>query len=334
MSYTTGSADSYLDLLGKIKSIAEAQGWVTRSWGNGIWLVSSADGNANYSVTVVNTDAQPFWGYNSMGPCIAISNCKSLNPNLGPWAQPGQDFASGKESRTAILYFGINGPFAKYHAFVTSQYIHVVVEAITGTFGHIVMGNIDKDGAVYDGGSYNAASQVYRSVNNEAPASDSSNGNGLGGPFAMFPFTNRYPYYSASRIRIENVDNLGSPSCDNFYSVGQNYEGTSIGPWNAGWTSDGYFAEHPDSGLVAGSANTLGGNTMMIPAAIYHFGAQGRIRYMGVIPDHAVCDMKFLAPGDVVTYGTDEWMVFPTFRKGTQSASSTLNAGVAYRLRR
>lgn len=338
MSYTTGSADSYADLLAKIRVIGEAAGWVTKAANATGWVVSSADGNANYVVAIVSSNDStntPFWNYNSFGPCIAVSNCKSIDVGASLWNQPGQDFRDGKDSHTACLCFGngVAGPFAKFYAFATDQYIHVVVEAITGTFGHLLMGNLDKDGAVYDGGSYNGATQCYRPVNSDITQSDST-GNGLSQPFALYPFSYRYPYNSASRVRVENVDNIGVNKCDVFYDTSGTTEGVALGPWASGWNSNGYLSTHPDCGLVEASANNLGGNTMMIPTAIYHYGAQGRLRYIGVIPDQAVCNMQFLAPGDIITYGTDEWQVFPVLRKGTDSLNGTLNAGVAYRIRR
>ena len=251
------------------------------------------------------------------------------------WNQPGQDFRTGKESKTAIFTFRIAGPYVRYWAFATGQYIHVVVEGISGTFGHILFGQIDKDGAVFDGGAYNAASFNYRPINDDGTVNDGTQ-NGISGNYAMYPFSSKYPFYAASRIRVQNVDNLVAPSADNFLNVGSDttVEGSAIGPWLSGRSDLGYNQYHPDSGLVAASANELGGNTMIVRAAIYHWGAQQRTRYIVVIPDHAVCNMQFVAPGDILTFGNDEWMVFPAYRKGTVGYTSSLNAGVAYRLRR
>lgn len=344
MSYTTGSADSYQDLLLKIKSIAVAAGWVTLAddSAGSYWVCQDAAGTGRFILRNITSDENTnIYSYSQNGPAMMVSGFTGTwDSSRGFYNQVGQDFLNTRyaSNKVCLLHFEqYAGPFAKYYAFVGAAYIHIVIEVVTGTFAHLMIGTLDKDGTTYDGGQYCQASFYYYSVTTNQDSSNSIAGNGMSGLYSAYPFSGKYPYYSQQFLRVENVDDAASPAWDYFYSTqgsdatyGQR---TAFGlGYTLGYTQSYGEFNHPMAGLVGASNNALNNSTMLVPHSIYHQGAQSRFRYLGLVPDQAVCNMAFLAAGDVLTFGEEEWMVFPCYRKGTVTRDSTLNIGYAFKI--
>lgn len=345
MSYTTGSADSYQDLLLKIKALAVAAGWTTLAddSAGSYWVGQDAAGTGRFILRNITSDENiNVHYYSQYGAAMMISGFTGTwDASKGFYNQTGQDFLNTRitQTRACLLHFSTYaGPFAKYYAFVGATYIHVVIEVVTGTFAHLFLGTLNKDGAVYDGGQYCAASYYYWSVTTDMDgATSNAQGNGINGMYMNYPFSSKYPYYAQSFLRVENVDDAGSPAWDYFFST-QGTDATygqrtayGLG-FTLGYNQSYGDTNHPMAGLVGASNNALNSSTMLVPHSIYHQGAQARFRYVGLVPDHAVCNMAFLAAGDILTFGEEEWQVFPCYRKGTVLRDATLNIGYAFKI--
>jgi hypothetical protein len=213
-----------------------------------------------------------------------------------------------------------------------------VLEITAGTFGHFMVGNLDKEGAAYTGGQYTAASFYSTKLSPDT----NFEGNGLAAAtFGGYPFDNtRYPYYTTSHLRVENVDNRGALAAATSMNV-STVEGTFISlattlyqdqPTVPGVNLYRGGLAHPSAGLVAVSANTLNNSTLLVPQSLIYLAAEGRYRPVGRVPDMCTCDMKNLAPGDILTFGSDRWMVFPAYRKGLHPVYTSLTLGYAYRI--
>lgn len=307
MAYFTGTANNPADLVGKIAAhLGTVSGWVTDRLNASDWCFHNADGywSAAWDTTglyvVGNTGFDNAQGYN---------------------AQPGRSSLNTPAvtyDRTPTVTNLTAGPYTKYHLFATAQYWHLVLEVSAGVFRHCMVGTLDKMGIPYTGGQYLTAMFSY-------------SGQWLNHSYASFPFDGGHGTQSgvglSGRIRCDNVDGRPSPDWPVFASNSEAGEprAMGIGRGGIGWQY------HPDSIRVAYSANNLTESPLVIPCTIYVQAAQSRMRLIGQVRDFGVLNIRDVAAGDVITVGTDEWMVFPIMARGPTGVSDTGHAGYAYK---
>ena len=321
MAYITGSADSLADLLNKIKNAAESVGWVTNRYTAGVeWFFRNADASSFFQMRIRQGADNNYANYD----CMFITGAKGYDSSKD-WAnQPGSNLLQTLNSGPVTKFRPwLAGPFTRYHAFVGASYIHVAVEVMAGTYCYIMVGDLDKDETVYTGGQY-VAGHFY----NNDPSADlgtSSSQNGINSSYRMFPFDNAYPYYSNSFIHTGSIDDMG----EDFWAVcsvpgSGDVQGRAI-------TMGIGAQEHPNAGLLYASYNALNDSTMLVPATKFVFGSQGRLRYIGKMRDFAFCQITGMAPGDVLKFGDEEWIVFPPYRIGTNSYRTSVDQGYAFK---
>jgi len=302
MAYFIGTADSLQDLLNKVAAHAQTLGWTTDRRSDDEWCCHNGEG---------------FWSI-------------KLKPATGDWElcgntgfdtaaswdnQPGNSrLNTAYPTRTKATRFALgNGPYSRYHLFATRRYLHLQVEIASGSYRPMMIGTLDRRGLAYQGGQYVCGCYIdtgYKTLNyyrHEYPF-DSYGG---------------YSSNSEGRIRIAGVDEL--PEWFRFYYSASEYRAIGLGR--------GYYDSfHPASLLVESSANALNGETILTPCSIYIFGKQERTRYIGDVPDFAVCRMDYLAAGERIVAGSDEWIVLPLIQRGEDSQDYSGMVGYAYRV--
>lgn len=319
MAYSTGTVNSYSDLLTKLKALAEAQGWVSASYAENDELrLQSAAGDQFYTFKRISNDTLGnlvSYPYSTYGECIAILGSTSFSSGAAWNAQPGNSRDNGVlTSVVTLLRIGTTGPWVKYHAFVTATYIHMVVEIVTGMFGHLMVGILDKQGLSYSGGQYVAASFLPIPPTPDVTTS-AANANGIAAPYVSYPFTTAYPYYTTTKMHLTGIDSEAANAWQSSGNPSNAGQGQIYGMGGlTGYTGYGFM--HPEALYIAGTPNSIDASTMLLPHRVYYSGAQSRLRFVGQVPDQFVCDMSYLTAGDIVTFGDDEYMVFPTYRKG------------------
>jgi len=290
MSYFTGTANDPADLLLKLKSHAESIGWMTDRSSASEWCCHNHAG---------------YWSMEAKDNRLDLCGNTGFDAALSWHEQPGSSKLHHEHYNKQSLtwYYLGAGPFVTFHLFATIDYLHVVTEVASGQFRPLFIGSLNKRGIVYEGGHYICAMAPYN-------YSD----------FNLYTNWNFYPFDSVSGeswtnsyIRVDGQDGAPSPDWLSFHSQGTSRYAIGLG---RGYRNNTY---HPSSLLVYTAANALTGGTLLIPCTIYTSGAQSRTRFIGEVPDFAVCRMDYLAPGDTVTVGSDNWRVFPPAQRGADS---------------
>lgn len=196
-----------------------------------------------------------------------------------------------------------NGEQGAYWFFGTSTYLHAVWRRPTGLYVHLQIGTLDKKGMNYSGGQYTQANGIFYNVAQKyTPVWGDSD-------------------YNDPALRLSGFDT---------------FTGIMVHPYGLG---NGRFARHPDNALVAASANAFTGDTVLVPNRVMAEGSNRRRWYVGETPDFAVVSMFFCNPEQILTYGAEEWQVFPCYKKGRLGDNSipsqwSTDIGYAYRVRR
>lgn len=307
MAYQTGTAGSILDLLDKLRRFGESAGWTTTAYNATTWAFSSSTGG-NFTL---RQGAAP----NGVDTLNLYGSTANIPGVLEPRAHPDESVGYAPVNSTQPAFDPASGgPYTRYHFFGTPQYLHVVLEVQAGAFAHMHIGTLDKRGMEYVGGEYLQA-QKWRYAHNDIRRVDQNpTGN----------FTNVYtpPMYqrgSANRVRVGGFDGLPAVSWN------YNIRGLGKGPFSQ---------MHFDWALAAACRCEYMRKPIIVPNRILLDASPRRIRMLGQTPDFGITDIGRNAPGDIIVFGEDEWMVFPIYRKGPEMYNYSMNAAFAYLLRK
>lgn len=311
MAYQTGAASSPADLLAKLRSFAEEVGWTTTAANASVWAFRSAQGG-DFTIRISSTTPQDAWElHGSTGNIVGV---------LDPKQQPGDSVSQGLRGNVAAYFVpGSGGPYTRYHFFGTLQYLHVALEIQSGVFGHAFVGTLDKKGMNYSGGQYLQGSYfryphgtIFQTVN-------SPYGNWTTfGPTA--PWSSRQ---TLGAVRVGGFAGFPDPYWMN------NTLGIGKGP---------YSNYHPDQALTASCKSNYLRKPLIVPNRVLvpqlPVTLDSRLIPLGDVPDFGITDISRNAPGDVLLFGQDEWMVFPAYRRGPEHWNYSVDVGYAYLLRR
>lgn len=311
MSYHTGTALDMSQVKGAILAAATANSWtIMRDNGPNFALRSPAGNNWAFRIAQGADDAKlggvptnpSETAYIPLNGGIYVYTPTSLDSSMPVWQQPG---ASGDRPNTGGWFnMGRAGPYVRYHVFGGPEYIHAVVEVQNKVFAHLHIGNLDKPGMSYVGGQYTQLSSYQRTLYEGYMRLESK-------------------YTCPWGTEGDQVPINGGTLADNYTSQRNLVKAANLpdrpGLWAWG-TRDtcaigrGGTSYHFDQGLVRASANDMTGDTLIVPVRPFVSVGQRRLVPLGVAPDVGVCDMRFIAPGESVFYGQEEWMVFPIIR--------------------
>jgi len=310
MAYQTGTANNPNDLLDKVRVFAIGQGWTVNSWavrsdggGAGGWCLALQKGDLHVALY---TDLTTPAGDNP-GQYIGGYLFPTWSSAHGNMAQPNKSHNIATNGLGASAY-------TAYHLFGGAEHVHVVVEINPGTYKHFGFGRLRRLGAYNTGGyvymsNWHMSSSLrsdFMSVNHAVP-------------FDAYPYNT--PIYSYSTIVRADSDSI-SPRyiyCPESHSTQNNMmcgirDGNETLP------------------ILQCPASSITGRAVLWPILTSARRISGLFSSIGQPPDMRWVRLDYLNPGDTLTLGTDEWMVFPIIRKnGGVGEVNSGTYGIAYR---
>lgn len=295
--YETGTATGPADLITKLITFATTNGWAVNTPASGKVFTK---GGMYFGV---NWDTDDVWVCGATG----YSAGSAWN------AQPGASASQCDSNNMA-------GPYLAYHFFTGAapDYLHVVVETTAGIFRHFVMGSLAKHGA-FTGGEYIGAAYWHMTV-----VSAGVTPNHPDNPYHAVPF-DAYSYLGASANRAAvraDIDAKSNNWMQFYYPsfYGGNYAKGVVRGQNQGLLES----------LHERSPSEFNQITPLLPMLICGERPSTMSSPLGYVPDMRYVNMTNFTPGDTVTIGADQWMVFPLIQKTAtwdNASSSTPSSG-------
>lgn len=307
MAYQTGLATSAADLIDKLRVFGEAIGWVTNRSSGGTWYLRNASSTLFFAMEAsTGQTAQHDNASGNIPAGRAIYFLSSTSYSTGTLLQqPGYAYRSPVSGRQlpALEFRAAPSGSDRYWFFGTTDYLHVVWRLPGSTYYHMQIGRLDKKGMNYAGGDYAQGTGVYWD--------SSGDWSSLWGEAT----------YNRNGVRLGGFD-VFTGLMEPVLGVGS-----------------GRYSAHPDNALVAASANAFTGDTILVPNRLLVLGSNSRRWYIGETPDFAVVSLMYCNPEQILTYGAEEWQVFPNFMKGNigtanPNRTGSGDTGYAFRLRR
>ena len=274
MAYETGTASGPADLINnRLTAFAIAQGWT---------VTTLADGNKSIHKGDAYFSFLPGTDY------IFIHGNTSVDAGANWDAQPGKNTHYAAVSNCA-------GPFIAYHFFAGADYIHCVIEVSAGVFSNFSFGTLEKAGT-YTGGQYFAATRWYDNANYR-------NYPNTGYHAVMFDSTST-TYNRSGAVRADGVQGrTWHHNCYDNASGSLTNESKGTVRQNSIWGQS--------HNLAMKSPSTFNNGTPLVPIMIFISDSDYKATLAGRPQDIRAVNMQNLAPGETITLGADEWMVFP-----------------------
>lgn len=316
MAYETGVATGVIDLLAKIRGLADDVGWTIDRDDPEELALHHAD--AGYFTLLATPEEGDIQTDSNPAPYISIWGQTGFDAGAAHDAQPGS--SAGNYGRTNAL----RGPFTAYHLFVTTQYIHCAIEIVPGEFAHFHLGLLNKTGG-YTGGEYvTGTSWFYALVNDNYNYDALSNRHnapfdGMGyyadGQGALRLDTDGY----AAEWGKFTYNNSGAPSI-------------AWGPARLGNNQD----RSPYTFYWLSTPNTVNAVSPLAPVLVAFLLRNTKTFLAGAPADLRIVNMRNLTPGETITIGADEWLCFPIKKRGLErlGPDHEVNSGIfgfAYR---
>lgn len=221
----------------------------------------------------------------------------SMYLRLSPSATIYADSDSTK-SRTTGLW----GPFTAYHIFCDTDYLQVVVEVsplVYAHFGYIM----HQDKWNYGGGeciygtcwNYNYNANQYYNYRTKATDAQHSR-----------PFDQNGHYGTLSTIVRCDLEGVSPRYFRHYYGITNNF---MLGGYPVG---DKAMLNNGVN--ITYSPNNMNGIEVLMPI-INGVRLSDKTRIIGRVPNMRSVNITNRAPGEVINYGSDEWMVFPIKKK-------------------
>ena len=318
MAYQTGQFTDPVDLLQKLITLLQANGWtVNMNQMVGAHCrahVQNADVCINLFAAVGNASGYNPWAFNlSTSPSVS-SGALHLYMSSGydsgaAWNnQPGKilgkDSANAIGSAMKLIASGSN----TYHFFLNATNITIVAERVSGFWQHLGGGELQKTGS-YNGGLFFFGTCLGYSVyntNSDAPAK-----------VPMGCGTNQnYSYMSSGFVRAD-VDSYVNRWLSLSDSITQNYYYGITGR-NAYSSANGGF---PPPNLIAGhngiserATSSVTGQISLLPVRLFAVrdASPGGCSLLGTVPGIFDCQHGYSA-GTIITMGADTYVLFPNF---------------------
>ena len=315
MSYQTGTATDVDDLMAKLSTFAQANGWTEDKAVAGSGDGSSSETYLSKGVTFVIFDAQLTGGNNVYhGVSQALDH-----PHLDVYVATGHNGANSASTQPGTsLHVETNWllpNMTAYHFFTDSaeEYLHVVVETTANEFRHIHVGLLEKIGA-YDGGQYNqgtgwwqGAIQIDNPVDFQHGVPWTKTGNGAG--FHQFVRAN-VDGFSWKRSNFASAEGWIPP----LRHAGQ------------GELLDNFF-DMRSTGLNA-QPNSFNSTVILFPIPVYIIRSATQRAPIGKPFDLRCANIKNVAPGTEISFGGDDWLIFPFVEKKSPEIQDELpNSG-------
>lgn len=321
MAYETGAASGMEDLLGKLSTFAQADGWTQDVF----------DIVTNKHLALSKSTVHVQFKYDTTTGHIAIYQSTAYS-GAAPGSQTNDsgsgDYSGAVNVGRRITSIG-NLAYPAYYFFSGNNYIHVALEFQPGIYRHFCFGELVKIGT-WTGGAYCGGHVL--SVGSEHDIWATTNA------FLLDGMTNTGTLDFQSTIHMEGMPDQAVGG--KWGAFGSHTQG------NAGIDKAG-VARMPVLGGIRGglleaaygwfAANPANGFIPMLPIACYlrKTTVNPEIwRLLGYMPDTRMVNITFINPGEEVTLGADVWKFFPWIRKGDSPAPAgqdwSGHMGIAY----
>jgi len=342
MAYQTGTASDQTDLLSKLSTFAQANGYVEDYY-------SGANKHLSLSRSADNVYVSFMWdGVDQIGMFQALGYSGANDEE--PWNQAddsgngNSDFDAFPDRGRQVSRIGA-GSYTAYHffAYTNPHNIFVVLEFSPGLYRHFGFGKIDKEGT-WTGGAW-CAGHLWNWAGFTAFGAyplPSHNGHTVLMDGALVPGTTYYGTY--------NTDSGGTLHC----------EGLPNQPAGGRWGhSVDYQTDDADVGQDRGSTDRIrigggcrkgaalaqfgaflpdlsNGFIPIIPHEVFYMDADGGDDgwyYLGRMHNIGHIHLHGIDPAQELTVGADTWIAFPTVRKSNIGGinQESENSGLIYK---
>lgn len=304
MAYETATANNATDLLDKLRTFAIANGWTVTYWSPRVtdpsnqWLILQQAG------CIVSYFVEPISGDSAFpGPSLHSNLITAFDGSKPETQQPGIS------SRVTTNY--LVGPFQSYHFFAgtgrNGPYIYVVVETGAGVFKHFGFGIIDKQGEFENGAFLHGSNwDMDYQFNSTNYRGDPDNA------YHAYPWDSG-GQYQGTVVRADR--DAVSPA----YAVAYSNAGNTL---RVGFRT---FIGWTRPFIVCSPSVTLGVDPFgLLNADVTR--PSGQVSAIGAPPDMRTINMTNFDPKEHVTYGGEEWILFPAHRKN--GVTGEVNSGI------
>ena len=215
------------------------------------------------------------------------------------------------DSPAACCTNGLWGPFSAYHLFCGEDYLQIVVEVsplVYTHFGYVML--VDKWDYVGGDTIYGTQWNYYVSFNSDGSVSYSHRA--IGSAHHSTPFGSQRNSHASSAIMRCDVDGVSPNYFQDFHDTYSYWiNGRMLGGYPSGscpFLNSGISQEF--------SPSDLNGFEVLYPI-VNGVKSFDKSRFVGRVPNMRTVNIKNRNPGDVITYGSDEWMVFPLKKKNS-----------------
>jgi hypothetical protein len=334
MPYSVVSGTTARDLLAAIRTFAAANSWTVEyddvSANGELGLsrlnchVALTDGG-NTSVTDAVNGGSLNDGriYGGIGSSITTSNHHY-------YGHPGSIVTINGDSDRVVIN-DVQGPFSNIYLFTdaTGRYINVAAQNTSDRYTHISFGNLNKIGMTHADIGY-LSGQNYTWWPNVA---DYSANSGYGANWPGYSGHNQ-GFVGNSNLHLYTPNGVlntayGFASGDQ-QTGGQSATGAQtilyLSEFGFGTATTGRLLDHFH---VCGNEATTGGAPLW-PLPVSFADDSSDIRcLLGVLPDTCLFNMTGFSPKQIVTYGSDDWQIFPLKAAGSYE-NSNFGANAAY----
>lgn len=313
-TFEQGVYTSVHDLGNRVRAFAIANGWIQDKYVAGTGTTTPTEvylhkGTNYVSLNFALEPAAFKWYRNDFSsreePILTLYGNTGFNTGNTVDNQPGSHFNDTSKLTTSHWLLS---PCIQYYFFtnVTGDYIHVAIETIQNEFEFFAFGELIKQGA-YTGGYYVEGKHWGHSSNWSDWDSSSHH--------ALF---DAYSYYGNSRLGHILV-NEGLQS---WYEI-REYDT----PYNNGFVvGDTRYRALSAPHLLAIS---YADRPPLWPIILNYADLNGETTCLGHAPDMRSVSVQNVEPGEIISLGTDEWMIFPNSKKNDPAIDdgSDMNSG-------
>lgn len=305
MAYETGTALDAPDLVSKIHTFLVANGFTLNQYVDGAtYRCLRVTKNGKFFNIYSPVGAGGVGIYTSLSTGYTASDAISSQPDESSWSYTNP----------------VTVPYVAYHFFAEGLTFFCAIEWSTGKFRHLGIGEINKAGT-YVGGEFAVSTywnQTTSRINSPSLYHTSLFSSGYGSSSA---------YPGCVRADID-----GTPQYRYFDVAGSNTtkaHGFNGRPYSSG---PNFFYNYSSNDPFDVSVNNYNGRTILCPSYIFVHNNVSDWYYAGNVDNVRAVNMVELSPGQLITLGSDEWMVFPMSQKnGASGQENSQHYGVAFR---
>jgi len=340
MAYQTGTATDITDLMSKLTTFAQANGF-TQDYYNG------TNRHLSLSRSVDNLYVSFCWATSGYIGIFQALNYEAAHDEE-PWDQDNDsgngnsDFDSFPDRGRQVSEIG-NGPFTAYHFFAyTDPYnILVVLEFSAGLFRHFGFGKIDKV-ATWTGGAWAAGHLWNPGISYAMYAVPTFNGHTILLDGWLSHNLTTYKTYSDNAGATLHCEGLPGQDASSKWGVCVNYNTDDAYLYNDRGSNprvriSGGFRMGPSvAQFLAYLPDLANGYVPIAPIDLFYARADGGadgFYYLGRLPNVGHIHLHGIDPAQEITVGADTWIAFPMVRKSNIGGinQESENAGIIYK---